>query len=218
MALPVRRVRRALTRRRFRRRLRRYYRKSMYIRRPRNGGNIVRMRFAFTQKMVPNTGQLRYYLRIGLHDIAEATKFLTGFAYYRQWLWRVRVTPKFNANHMDEPVGTYIMLPCREDISWDKAEAIEGDAYLTKPHSKVFRITQEGHMSIKPAVSISSNAVPSGSFRRLMFRPWVQCGSNDKENIHHLGLLTVFPSDLSLKTVQFLLLARVYVHFKTYSL
>lgn len=66
MLLSRRRIRRALLKRNLRRRLPRRIRSSLYIRRPRNGGRIVKMRFAYTAIHTPKVGETRRYVQLGL--------------------------------------------------------------------------------------------------------------------------------------------------------
>lgn len=205
---------RKLRRRRYRQIRRRYF-----IRRPSNGGAICRMRFYYTNKFQPATKALRYFLKLSLGDISESAHFYNTYTYYRQYLRAVRIFPKFNVNLTTAQLGTYIICPLREDIGWDATEEIVGDEWLTKPHAKTFRCTQLGRITIKPAVVIRDHlpTTPTATtVDRLLYSPWLFCGSHSTSNLApHYGLMTVFPADSV--NCQFLIIARVYVHFKAYS-
>lgn len=127
------------------------------------------------------------------------------------------VIPKFSGNLVNQEFGTYVIVPFREDIQWDKAETIAGDEWLTKPHAKSIRPNNVGRLTIKPAVIVNYTMVPSGTLSRVIYSPWLLCGSHIVVDTPYVGAMCVFPSDcLDLKT-EYLIVTRVYAHFKSYS-
>nr|WEY02525.1 MAG: capsid protein [Canine circovirus] len=209
-----------------RRRFRRFFRSRRFalfrrryrpgIRRPHsNSSNSIIMRPNFSYNFKPAESKSRYLVTFKFKDLQELDKFKTGlFGYYRFLRIYSKVYPSVSVLDSNWRTGTYLGVPWHRPVSDIVLQALDGDDILDLRHSKSVRCNQVMYMNVVPSVMINSNVAPSGTMQSIRYRPWMKIDP-DGVDVEHYGIVFAFPHDI--KELTYLIVSRVYVEIRGYS-